>query len=301
MSEWYYRYAGLQIASELELPEWESFLCSVESGGADVTIRIVHDSDRASPVAFCESMKSVDEYLFVAPDVGRYRISRGNEIVVFPMSGAGYNELRLFLLGSAWGILCYQRGLFAVHASAVQVGDEAVLFCGLQGKGKSTMTAWLAARGYGLVSDDLCCITLASDAKPIVYPSTQRLRLWRDTLAAFGWDSGNLERDHFRLDKYLLPWTERVMLDPLPIRSIYVLEWGELHLQRLNGLNALQKFVVAATYRGEALTEMGLSAAYWQRCLELLQTVPIWELQRQKEYSILDDLGRLLEEQWAPC
>jgi len=296
--KWYYSYAGLRLASDLELPEWESFLQSEPSESPDVTIRVavVHGDER--PEELQDTIVSADEYRFFMPEVGAYRIARGKEIIVYPESTAGQNEIRLFLLGSAWGALCYQRGLFAVHASAVQVGNESVLFCASQGKGKSTMTAWLTAHGHSLISDDLCCINMSSLEMPEVYPSTQRFRLWNDALAALGWNSDLLERDHFRHDKFLLPWSGTRLEQPLPLRAIYLLEWGEYSLQRLSGMDGLQRFVSASTYRGELLLQMGLSGAYWQRCLHLLQKVPLWALTRQKDLTIMNNTVKVLQDHW---
>jgi len=299
MHKWCYDYAGLRITSELELPEWESFLHARPFTDQDVVIRLEPAENEEFAALLAEPIISSNEYQFLVPEVGAFRITNGNEIVVFPLPTTGKNELRLFLLGSAWGALCYQRGLFAVHASAVRTGNEAVLFCALQGKGKSTMTAFLAAGGCALVSDDLCCIAVQYQERPLVYPSTQRFRLWKDTLAALGWNNNELERDHFRFDKFLLPSRETPDIGPIPLKAIYLLEWGEHNLVRLSGLNALQRFVAAATYRGELLEKMGLSAAYWQNCLELLQKVPVWELTRPKDLSIMADTVAMLETHWS--
>lgn len=299
MRKWHYTYAQLQVRSNLELPEWESFLLSEVPKEVDVSIH-VEGCNLAQSVIAPESVVSANEFYFHMPEVGTYRIINGKKITVSPAPGAGQNELRLFLLGSAWGALCYQRGLLAIHAGAVQVGNEAVLFCALPGKGKSTMTAWLAAQGFPLVSDDLCCIDFFENDQPVVFPSTQRFRLWKDALQALGWNSDELERDHYRHDKFLLSWAVKPLLQPLPLRAIYLLEWGEEHkLERLRGINALERFVTAATYRGELLCQMGLSATYWQHCLRLVQRVPLWELQRQKDLKMLVEVSRMLVQHWS--
>jgi len=298
MRKWCYDYAGLRISSELELPEWESFLHASPFTDQDVVIRLEPAENEEFAALLAGPIISSDEYYFYVPEVGAFRITNGNEIVVYPLASVGKNELRLFLLGSAWGSLCYQRGLFAVHASAVCIGNEAVLFCALPGKGKSTMTAFLAAEGCALVSDDLCCIAMQPQERPLVYPSTQRFRLWKDALDVLGWNFNELERDHFRFDKFLLPWREEPIITPVPLRAIYLLEWGEHKLVRLSGLNALHRFVAAATYRGELLEKMGLSAAYWQRCLELVQMVPVWELTRPKDLTIMADTVAMLADHW---
>ena len=135
--------------------------------------------------------------------------------------------------------------------------------------GKSTMAAWLTARGYALVSDDLTRFDIPAQGQPTIYPSAPRLKLWRDALSALEWSSAELERDHFRADKFHLPLAEDGRQQPLPLRAIYLLEWGECNIIRLSGGTAVRRFVSAATYRGALLEPMGKMGAYWQQCLEL--------------------------------
>ena len=88
-----------------------------------------------------------------------------------------------------------------IDASVMQAGDEASVFCGASGSGKSSLAAWLIQREYPLVCDDLCCFDLPGNGPARVYPSAPRLKLWRDTLEALGQDVTGLERDHFRLER----------------------------------------------------------------------------------------------------
>lgn len=295
MLKWHYHYAGLRISSELELPEWETFRQPAPDDIPDVIFRYGSaETQGLSP----DMIVGPDECRFSAPDVGIYHVIQGREIVVSPYPGAGLNEIRLFLLGSGWGAICYQRGLFALHASAVRVGQDAVLFCANPGGGKSTITAFLAARGHAVISDDLCCIEMATPI-PEIYPSARRLRLWQDALDALGWNNSALQRDHFRMDKFHLPWEGEPVLSPVPIKGIYLLEWGDFTITRLTGMNALRGFIAAATYRGELLDQMGLSASYWQRCLDLVKTVPVWRLQRRKNFAEIIPLAESLERHWA--
>jgi len=298
VKSWRYVYSGLQVISELELPEWESFLHPEPFAATDVLILVEAAQEREPAAVETLTYISATEYRFFVPGTASYCVKNGSEIIVSPVTGAGSCELRLFLLGSAWGALCYQRGLLAIHASVVCIGDNATVFCGHPGKGKSTLTAWLAARGHALVSDDLCCIDMSLQERTSVYPSTPHFRLWSDALDVLGYKSYRLERDHFRFDKFILPWLGEMIEQPVPLRAIYLLEWGEFNVQRMSGLNALQGFVSAATYRGFLLDRMGLSGSYWQRCLELVRRVPVWQLTRPKDLTQMDTTLTILLSHW---
>lgn len=293
MNNWNYFYSGLMITSNIELPEWELFLQPGEWPNPDVTIKT-----EISTEPFTDTPKlsaSANEYSFLLPQIGYFRITGGSAIVISHLPNVEQHKLRLFLLGSAWGGLCYQRGLLAIHAGAVQIGNEAVLLCAAQGKGKSTMTAFLANRGHALISDDLCCVDMQKGIQPAIYPSTQRLRLWSDALDLLGWERKNFERDFFRFDKFLVPWSGKQVTHPVPIHSICLLEWGDLSLKRLTGVDALKSFISAATYRGELLHQMGESGPYWNRCLELIERVPVWVLSRPKDLTSMDSVSALVE------
>ena len=298
MDTWSYRYSGLQVVSEQPIPEWSAFR-STQVTNADVSIAFDCLPDGEPAADELSPAVSAEEYRFYVPEVGLYRVRAGREILVSVVREAGKSEVRLFLLGSAWGALCYQRGLLVVHASAVRVNNGVVAFCAPPGGGKSSLAAWLSAQGHDLVSDDLCRFEVAKQGPPLVYPSAQRLKLWMDALKALGRDTGKLERDHFRLNKFHVPVSTRGSLRPLPLRAIYVLEWGdELRVMPLSGYAALQRFLSAATYHGELLKAMELLAAYSRHCLRLLQRVPVWELQRPRDLGTMSETIDLLKNRW---
>jgi hypothetical protein len=299
MERWHYAYAGLRVTSELLIPEWAAFEQPASFDDADVLIAL--GSTQTSEVSkTSEVWITADECRFHIPEAGDYWVHHGREIIVTPAPGAGAREIRLFLLGSAWGALCYQRGILAFHSSVVLAGDCAIAFCGETGSGKSSVAAWLIARGYRLVSDDLCRFEVAA-GQARVYPSAPRLKLWRDALDVMGWSAEGLERDHFRMDKFHLDLTgfwKPVRSVPLPLCAIYLLEWGEPGIARLTGMTALRRLVAEATYRGELLEPMGQVAAHWQRCAELARHVPIWKFARPRDWAAFDAAMEMLIAHW---
>src|SRR6218665_622619 len=59
---------------------------------------------------------------------GRYLIRDGQEIMFDPAGAESWRKTRLFLLGSALGILCHQRGLLPLHANSIVPNGGAVAF-----------------------------------------------------------------------------------------------------------------------------------------------------------------------------
>jgi hypothetical protein len=294
-----YAYAGLHIHSALQIPEWAGFERAADSVEADVHIRLENGSKSWETPVPDAPVVCADEYCFSVPEVGAYRVLDGREIRIAPDPAAGWREVRLFLLGSAWGALCYQRDLLVLHASAVRVGGGAVAFCAYQGMGKSTLAAYLTEAGHALVSDDLTRFDLPDHGPPLIYPAAPRLKLWQDALNALDWHSDSLVRDHYRYEKFHLPLNSNGLTHPLPLRAIYVLEWGDLRLYRLTGQAALRGLVAAASYRGALLEPMGKMGVYWRQCLELVRRVPVWELQRPRDLAAMGRTVRRLQAHWT--
>ena len=115
--------------------------------------------------------------LLVVDKTARYFVADGSRIVVQPEEGASSRNVRLFLLGSAFGLLLHQRGLLPLHANAVEIDGRAVAFAGGPGAGKSTLAAWFSDRGFALIADDVAVIDFEGKT-PIIQPGLPRLRLW---------------------------------------------------------------------------------------------------------------------------
>lgn len=294
-----YIYTGLRVVSELPLPEWASFEQAMPAGDPDVVISLDEVPDRDAEPTVYERTVTPDECRFFVPGTGHFRVSGGREIVIAPARGAAAHQLRPWLIGSAWASLCYQRGLFLIHASAVLVDGEAVLFCARAKGGKSTLAAQLNTRGYGLVSDDLCRLDLPADGPPLVYASMPRLKLWSDTLAQLGWSTRHLEPDSSRAGKFHVSLEAANLVEPSPVRAIYLLEWGELAIRRLSGMTALGRFLAAATYRGKLLESAGQLSRHSNRSMTMLQRVPVWELRRPRDLAAFAQAADLLANHWS--
>ena len=110
---------------------------------------------------------SGDAVMLTIEGIARYLVRGGREIVVDPAPGGSERNLRLFLLGSALGILCHQRGLLPLHANAIVAGGGAYAFAGRSGAGKSTLAAHFGRAGYEILCDDVCVISFDDGGRPV--------------------------------------------------------------------------------------------------------------------------------------
>ncbi len=273
----HYQLFGLAVRSELELPELPGFRFE---GEPDVVIRRGKD-ERGSLIAI--------------DDIAEFTVSDGTRICVAAVPGASPRNIRLYLLGSAMGLLLHQRGLLPLHANAVEVDDRAVAFIGHSGSGKSTLAAWFHDKGYQVLADDVCVVRFGPDDAPSVCPGLPRLRLWKEALEASGRNAAHYDRSYAGDDdweKFDVPLDRTGRLRAsTPLAGIYLLGEGDLAtVDRLSGVEAADA-LFANTYRGRFVAEAGDPKMHWEACVRLVQSTPIfravrrWGLDRLEEES----------------
>jgi hypothetical protein len=291
----YYRAFGLQISSEIALPELASSPAPARSE-ADLSIRIGSIPDPATPGRdVCPDVTLFDGGLLVDVEPARYFISAGRDIVVEPKTATMSRDIRGYLLGSALGAALHQRSLLPLHANAIVGPAGAVAFAGPSGAGKSTLAAYLLGQGYRVQSDDVSVVTPAPDG-PAVQPGVARIKLWNDALIGLGRTEGGLERIWEGEDKYSLPLPTDVA-EPATLKRIVVLSRApsdkQLELERLTGPRAVAA-VVANIYRWEFAVALGGAGALFAKVIELCRfcdvtvlTLPDgFEALRRKQFEL---------------
>ena len=298
------RYAvfDLIIASELELPE----LFTSEDSEADVSVRYGRVLP-LGPNATDEVEQWRDGITLDVPGTARFHVRSGREIIVHPLNGASDRNVRVFLLGSAFGILLHQRRLLPLHANAVEIEGKAFAFLGESGAGKSTLAAWFHDRGERVIADDVCVIRMQNGCRAMALPGLPRFRLWREALERSGRSASDQmlsfegKPDYPKYDVAVK--SVNSAQQPLELKAMFLLAKGKKFkvIQR-NGLDAAEA-VFANTYRGAYINAIGVSKQHFASCLTLIGEVPLfqvsrtWGLERfEAEAEELDDFARRLIE-----
>lgn len=274
------------------------YLAASDGAPADVTITIGTVPAGADKAAG-DFTAYGDTALLSIAGVGRYWMARGREIIVEPAPGASDRNLRLYLLGSAFGAILHQRGILPLHANAVEIGGNAVAFSGHSGAGKSTLAAWFHDRGYRVISDDVCAITMNASGLPVVQGGLPRLRLWRDALNASGRAVEGFDQSYDGADKYDVPTRSGSTAGGVALAAVYLLGRGEgsfseQGVQRLRGIEAIDA-LVANTYRGAFAREMDQARQNLEACLAVMRSVPIFKADRTWGFEAFELQARALE------
>ena len=296
----HYRAGGLRIASEIPLPE----LVPQPPASTDIPISL-GNVPATFPAPQWEGygvQVQGDTALLQIPDIARYLIEHGKTIRIDPIANAEMVDIRLFLLGTAFGIACHQNGIFPLHASAVRVDHQAIAFVGPSGAGKSTLGTWLARAGYPMLTDDVCILEPARDAAPTAHSGSPRIKLWLDALEALEIDHRTLQRDMTRTDKFHLTLDQQHKAIAAPLRAIYLLDsddapdcWIEGPLDRFSAITS----IADNTYRQELVQPLGRSRQHFNACADIARQVPVYRLLRPRSLRAMDSVIEQLQQHWT--
>jgi len=291
-----YRLFGLNLRSAIALPELDPVGCQDMDA---VQIRLGHVSPPATDDGAVHWLtQTVSGAVLSVAGVGRFCIRDGKEIIVDPDPAASGRNVRLYLLGSAMGVLLHQRHMLPLHANAIVLDVGAVAFLGASGAGKSTLAAAFHDRSRQVLSDDVCVVTEAAHGVA-VEPGVPRVRLWRDAVERSGRTTEAYERAFDSLDKYTVGLDRAGSPGAVRLRAIYVLARGEdddrVTIHGLEGIEAI-KALMENTYRGGFIQTVGDSRSHFEKCLELSRQVPIFRLVRPWDPARIDETILKVEE-----
>jgi hypothetical protein len=295
-----YRLAGLRIVSDLPLPEL--LPCREISTRDRILIRRGHvpESLVSVDVTFSNGQCNENELLLNIPDVARYLLSGGNEILIDQALGSKHEEVCAYLLGTVFGVLCHQRGITPLHASAIDVAGGCVAFVGEIGAGKSTLVAALARRGHQAIADDVCFLQLDDSGVVQAWPGVNRIRLWEDAMAGLGCDGPGVEREVSGW-KYLIPVSPPPNpVQPRRLRRVYQLhaapDDGAASVTRLHGAAAIE-VLIQNVYRLGLAEYMGYKPAAFLVCAAAARDIAVFRFSRPKSFDALHEGVELLEGQ----
>lgn len=295
---YYYRAFSWNIASEIEFPE----LLAVPNCEPDVQISY-HVSEGHAVANAAEEVGaqiSPGNFQLNLENGLSIRALNGSEVRIYCPQQVDQSQVRIYVLGSAFGAIAHQRGVLPMHASAIEVDGKGYLFCGKAGGGKSTAVGEFFKRGYRVYSDDLSIVTF-DETEPILHQGTVRLKLWKDSLDLLG-IAPDLNRVRQGIEKYSLPMDVAEPYDPIPIAGLISLNPINLPDPQILpiGNKELLRTVLMHTFRQRMVRKLGVDVGHFKLCEVLSKKIKGHQYKRPvKGYTVgqtCDLLAQLIHE-----
>lgn len=291
----YFAY-GLGIHSTFPLPEF-----TPAETKCDVTINLTRSENIKNELSKLENLEKPwhcnqigDEIIYSVKKVGIFRVRQAREVIITCLPDVDERVISLYIAGTIMAFLSYQRGLIALHASAVEVNGSVVAFVGESGAGKSSTAAAISARGHVVITDDVLPVKQDSNSAS-VYPAFPQLKLSPEVAATLGHDVESLLVLHPQLHKLGYRVADKFSHTNHKLQSIYVLAEGDkLIVEPLSLQQALIE-LVRHSYGVRSLQNIINSPAYFLQCTELLKKVNVYRLYRPLELSSLPDFAAFIE------
>jgi hypothetical protein len=235
------------------------------------------------------------------PAIARFDVRDGETIIVQPFTD-DLSAVGAFLRADAVPLLLHQRGAFGVMGSGIVLPNgAAAIFCGISGRGRSTLAAAFALRGYRALSDNIALIALDGAGIPYAIGDYPHLELWADSAEALGIAPGSLQPVRGGIQKYVWRLEGGAERRAAPIEAILHLKPSnrpQVVITEIAGAAKLP-FLLHFVYKRAAAERMGRIGAYWEIAAALAESVRVFEVERPIEGGDLDALIHQIEALWT--
>ena len=284
-----YKAFGLIIKSDFEIPE-----LLVSNGVPDVEIKIEKVPEKLEGIINrgVRYQAGKNEFLLKLDNIANYYVVNGNQISVELIKKDADKEVRLFLLGSAFGALFIQRGLLPIHGSAVKFSKSATIFTGLSGVGKSSIAAYFVSQAYQVLADDISVINHNLE----VVPGFPKMKLWNDILQKLEIKDQSLEQIRPDMMKFQLPVNENYYNEPLPVKNIIIISTKNSPGFEFEELTGIKKFnaVKNNTFRYRFVKGLDKQQDHFQVLNKLLPKIKVYKVERPQSPLLLNEFGDFL-------
>ncbi|MDX8498577.1 serine kinase [Mesorhizobium sp. VK4C] len=296
----FYKAYGLTIGSEVALPELEP--TAPATPDIEIAVGPIDFPEAALPNATAFRFEQSHQYLSWQA-IGTFRISGAGRIDVDAAPGIDDPLLAFPLLGPVLALALHQRRLLILHASAVAVGDQSVIFMGDKGAGKSTTAGAMIRAGHLLLTDDVVALDLSNPSRPMILPGFPQLKLAADAADAIRIGQAEVRPQvHPQIEKAQHRLRDGFAGKAVKASRIYVLERGEraaiTPLPGAGALPAIIKFSYVTRFGQQALVG-DFASTHLSQCAQLAARIGVCRLEVPAGLERIDEAVDLIERDLA--
>jgi hypothetical protein len=242
--------------------------------------------------AWAEFRRTPWGYHLRFPDFAEFQISAdGGHVDGFPAPGIESATVEHLYLNQVLPLALGRRGKLVIHASAVDVNGEALAFLAESGRGKSTLAAALAMKGYRFLSDDSLVIE-TEGGQHFALPSHPSIRLWQDSEAHL------LDKDAVKAPpvsytskmRFLAGDALTYCREPRRLRAAYVLGPGEASAPVIKPISGAESFI-AWTQQAFVLDmeDRAQISEHFEAATRLAAEIPCFDLDYPRSFARLPE------------
>ena len=293
---YWYRIYGNTLCSQTEFPQ----LLATGERKADIEVVIMPLERRTEKLTDCFVDKVTKERIYFCNQVGVFEITDGRRIAICPNPDVKPDKMIPFVLGYGIAMLFWQRGLHAIHCSAVEQDGKAVLIAGGSGSGKSTLTSRLLENGFRLLTDDVAILQCRPGENVTVYPGFPQQKLCRDAALRNQLDLTELWYIDEDKDKFAVARRENFCDRETVLSAIVCLgvnaQGEQMECCELTGhaklIAILENHFLFPMFRQNRV----FSPEDMERCLWIAQSVPVYSIRRLAGIDSTKDQMRYIRE-----
>lgn len=234
---------------------------------------------------------SKEEVWFHIPNVATYYI-KDREIYVEEHSG-DKNTIKVYLLGSALGVLLIINNIIAIHGATIILSDKGIIISGDSGSGKSTLTSGLIESGNKFISDDISRLDMNDNDEFLINPAYSQRKLCRDSIIELGYELDKCTLFDEVRDKYLVESKEKFIYENVKLNAIFEINIGdenqrEVTIKEVEGYEKL-KVILKNIFRVEIAYKIGFSKDYFKKILDVANGVKVYKIFRPKDKFTVDE------------
>ncbi|MPQ43661.1 hypothetical protein [Clostridium tarantellae] len=298
MEKYYYKIYGLKIKSEVKMEELTVIDKDInENIDVNITYGIIPKDiiGKIEKGYLCHMERKF--LVFCIPNVAKYYVSYGKNIIIEVEKNADEQKVKTFLLGTSFGMLLYQRDTVAIHGGAIVLNEKVMVITGNQGAGKSTLTNAFRSNGCKFMADDVSVVTVKEE-KILIESAYGQQKLCKDTMEKLNFNKNNFNLIDEGREKFLISVKDNFQSKALDLGVICLLEVSDtdkVFLEEIKGCKKLEIFL-DNIYRMEIFGCIGLSKEYLKKCLNIVENIPMFKIIRPKDKFTINEQINLIKE-----
>lgn len=236
------------------------------------------------------------EFIWFSNQYGIFQIKGGREINIQPLEQVPIKHLTSFVFGYCIAMLFWQRGLQAIHCSAVSYNDRALLIAGGSGSGKSTLTHCFLKHGARLMCDDVAIVE-GKDGKTYVYPAFPMQKLCKDAALRSELDTESLFCVDEDRDKYALPYEGEFSTEAVELGAVICLNKANqaaCSIEKYAGHDSLKAVINNLFLKPMFEYSYPFPPEDMVKCLSIAGSVPVFKLRRPMVGDTVEEQRKLI-------